>query len=105
MVGTPKEGYEMQIIKEYNKYVTFNNPTYGNVDAETGKVHIPLNNLKFIVNGNELQFDFEVYVSNDNEYYYYDVEKLFFVHRSAFDPAPNVDSAIVKIDFIPITVL
>ena len=74
MVGTPKEGYEMQIIKEYNKYVTFNNPTYGNVDAETGKVHIPLNNLKFIVNGNELQFDFEVYVSNDNEYYYYDVE-------------------------------
>lgn len=74
MVGTPKEDYEMQIIKEYNKYVTFNNPTYGNVDAETGKVHIPLNNLKFIVNGNELQFDFEVYVSNDNEYYYYDVE-------------------------------
>ena len=74
MVGTPQEGYEMQIIKEYNKYVTFNNPTYGNVDAETGKVHIPLNNLKFIVNGNELQFDFEVYVSNDNEYYYYDVE-------------------------------
>ena len=74
MVGTPQEGYEMQIIKEYNKYVTFNNPTYGNVDAETGKVHIPLNNLKFIVNGNELQFDFEVYVSNDNLYYYYDVE-------------------------------
>ena len=29
--------------------------------------------------------------------YYYDVEKLFFVHRSAFDPAPNVDSAVIKL--------
>ncbi len=29
--------------------------------------------------------------------YYYDVEKLFFVHRSSFDPAPNVDSAVIKL--------
>ena len=29
--------------------------------------------------------------------YYYNVEKLFFVHRSAFDPAPNVDSAVIKL--------
>jgi 16S rRNA (adenine1518-N6/adenine1519-N6)-dimethyltransferase len=25
------------------------------------------------------------------------VEKLFFVHRTAFDPAPNVDSAVIKL--------
>lgn len=29
--------------------------------------------------------------------YYYNVEKLFFVYRSAFDPAPNVDSAVIKL--------
>ena len=29
--------------------------------------------------------------------YYYDVEKLFFVHRSSFDPVPNVDSAVIKL--------
>ena len=29
--------------------------------------------------------------------YYYDVEKLFIVHRSAFDPVPNVDSAVIKL--------
>lgn len=29
--------------------------------------------------------------------YYYDVEKLFFVSRKAFDPVPNVDSAVIKL--------
>ena len=29
--------------------------------------------------------------------YYYDVEKLFFVSRNAFDPVPNVDSAVIKL--------
>ncbi len=29
--------------------------------------------------------------------YYYNVNKLFFVHRSAFEPAPNVDSAVIKL--------
>lgn len=29
--------------------------------------------------------------------YYYDVEKLFFVSRKSFDPAPNVDSAVIKL--------
>lgn len=29
--------------------------------------------------------------------YYYDVEKLFFVGRKSFDPAPNVDSAVIKL--------
>ena len=29
--------------------------------------------------------------------YYYDVENLFFVHRSSFDPVPNVDSAVIKL--------
>lgn len=29
--------------------------------------------------------------------YYYNVEKLFFVHRSSFDPVPKVDSAVIKL--------
>ena len=29
--------------------------------------------------------------------YYYDIEKLFFVHRTSFDPIPNVDSAVIKL--------
>ncbi len=29
--------------------------------------------------------------------YYYNVEKLFFVSRKAFDPVPNVDSAVIKL--------
>ena len=29
--------------------------------------------------------------------YYYNVEKLFFVPRAAFDPVPNVDSAVIKL--------
>ena len=29
--------------------------------------------------------------------YYYNVEKLFFVPRTAFDPVPNVDSAVIKL--------
>ncbi len=29
--------------------------------------------------------------------YYYNVEKLFFVHRSSFNPVPNVDSAVIKL--------
>lgn len=30
-------------------------------------------------------------------HYYYDVQKLFFVDRSSFDPVPNVDSAVIKL--------
>ena len=30
--------------------------------------------------------------------YYFDVEKLFFVDRKCFEPAPNVDSAVIKMD-------
>lgn len=29
--------------------------------------------------------------------YYFDVEKLFIVNRSSFDPVPNVDSAVIKL--------
>ena len=28
--------------------------------------------------------------------YFYDIEKLFFVKRTSFSPAPNVDSAVIK---------
>ena len=30
--------------------------------------------------------------------YYYDVQKLFFVGRECFEPAPNVDSAVIKLE-------
>lgn len=29
--------------------------------------------------------------------YYYEIEKLFFVSRSSFEPVPNVDSAVIKL--------
>ena len=45
------------------------------VNAETGKVHIPLNNLKFVKSDKELQFNFSIEVSFDGEMYYTDVEE------------------------------
>ena len=30
--------------------------------------------------------------------YYFDIEKLFFVSRKCFDPVPNVDSAVIKLE-------
>lgn len=59
-------------VTEPGKYAQFDSPTRGTEDPTTGKVHIPLNNLKFIYEGDEIQFDFKVEISNDNGKSYYD---------------------------------
>lgn len=75
MEGTPNEGYTLSISKIENGYAYFDAPAKGVVNAETGKVHIPLNNLKFVKSDKELQFNFSIEVSFDGELYYSDVEE------------------------------
>ena len=75
MDGVPSTGYTLSISKIENGYAYFDAPAKGNVDDETGKVHIPLNNLKFIKDGKELQYKFTIEVSFDGELYYEDVEE------------------------------
>lgn len=75
MDGTPTTGYTLSISKIENGYAYFDAPAKGVVDDETGKVHIPLNNLKFVKDGRELQYVFTIEVSFDGELYYEDVEE------------------------------
>lgn len=75
MEGTPDEGYTLSINKVENEYAYFDAPAKGTLNAETGKVHIPLNNLKFVKGGKELQFTYSIEVSLDGELYYTDVEE------------------------------
>jgi len=75
MDGTPTTGYTLAISKIDNGYAYFDAPAKGVVDDETGKVHIPLNNLKFVKDGNELQYKYTIEVSFDGELYYEDVEE------------------------------
>lgn len=75
MEGTPNEGYTLSISKIENGYAYFDAPAKGIVNEETGKVHIPLNNLKFVKSDKELQFNFSIEVSFDGEMYYTDVEE------------------------------
>ena len=75
MEGTPTTGYTLTISKIDNGYAYFEAPAKGVLDEETGKVHIPLNNLKFVKGGKELQYKFTIEVSFDGESYYEDVEE------------------------------
>lgn len=75
MEGYPAVGYTLTISKVSNNYAYFDAPAKGVVDNETGKVHIPLNNLKFTKDGEELQYKFVIEVSFDGELYYEDVEE------------------------------
>ena len=75
MDGTPTTGYTLAISKKENGYAYFDAPAKGVVDDETGKVHIPLNNLKFVKDGRELQYKYTIEVSFDGELYYEDVEE------------------------------
>ena len=73
MDGTPTTGYTLSISKTGNGYAYFDAPAKGVVDDETGKVHIPLNNLKFVKDGKDLQYKFTIEVSFES--YYEDVEE------------------------------
>ena len=72
--GNPTDGFVLDITKN-GTYARFDAPARGVFDMEAGKVQIPLNNLKFIVDGEEVRFDFEILVSFDGELYYADVEE------------------------------
>ena len=73
MEGENATGYTLTITKP-GTYARFDAPVSGNLDAQTNKVIMPLNNLKFVVEEEDIQFDFELAVSFDGEKYYADVE-------------------------------
>lgn len=75
MDGYPAIGYTLSISQVSKNYAYFDAPAKGIVDEETGKVQIPLNNLKFVKDGEELQYKFAIEVSFDGELYYEDVEE------------------------------
>ena len=75
MTGTPTNGYNLQITKISNGMAYFDSPSYGEEDINTGKVNIPLNNMKFVKDGEELQFSYEVKImKRDGSGYAPDVE-------------------------------
>ncbi len=74
IVGTPTTGYTLSITQE-GKYAQFDAPVVGEHNKDEGKVLLPLNNLKFINGEEELQYNFNVFISFDGELYYEDVEE------------------------------
>ena len=60
MTGTPSAGYTLSIERIANQFVSFDTPAYGVEDPETKKANIPLNNMKFIKDGKELQFKYKI---------------------------------------------
>ena len=75
MEGIPSTGYTLTINRIANNYASFEAPAHGDIDEETGKVHISLNKMKFVKDGEELQYKVDIAVSFDGEYYYEDVEE------------------------------
>lgn len=74
MSGNPNDGFTLDVVQP-GTYAQFVSPAHGTEDEATGKVLIPLNNLKFISEEEELQFEFDVEVSFDGILYYRDVEE------------------------------
>ena len=75
MNGTPNDGYTLSINSVKNRYASFDAPARGGVNPETGKVHIPLNNLRYVRDDREMQFTYSIEVSMDGDMYYTDVEE------------------------------
>ena len=75
MTGTPSAGYILSIERIANQFVSFDTPAYGVEDPETKKANIPLNNMKFIKDGKELQFKYQINIqTRDGSLYAEDVE-------------------------------
>ena len=75
MSGNPTTGYSLDYDNTEYGRASFDHPASGVVNSETGKVHIPLNNLKYVRNGKEMQFTYSIEVSTDGNMYYTDVEE------------------------------
>ncbi len=73
LYGNANIGFTLTISKP-GKYVTFDTPAYGQRNNETRKVEIPLTNLKFVAEGKELQFTYEIQVKQMSGVYKVDVE-------------------------------
>ena len=75
LTGTPSAGYKLEIDRVANQYVSFDSPAYGKEDIATHKANIPLNNMKFIKDGEELQFKYQINIlTRDGSLYAEDVE-------------------------------
>ncbi len=72
MTGNPNDGFTLTVTQK-GKYAQFDNPVQGK--ESNGKVELPLRNLKFVYNNEEISFDFKVEVSFDGSKYYEDVEE------------------------------
>ena len=68
LTGTPSEGFTLVIDSVINGYASFDSPAYGVEDPETLKANIPLNNMKFVKEGKDLQFTYEVKVRKFGNY-------------------------------------
>ena len=68
LTGTPSEGFTLVIDSVINGYASFDSPAYGVEDPETLKANIPLNNMKFVKDGKDLQFTYEVKVRKFGNY-------------------------------------
>ncbi len=66
-MGNKLDGFVFTVVKR-GKYAEFNNngAVKGVHNEETGKVEIPLNNMKFVYNGEEQKFDVQILVYNYN---------------------------------------
>lgn len=75
VTGIPSAGYTLVIDSVANNYVSFDTPAYGIEDDETHKANIPLNNMKFVKDGTELQFKYKIKIqTRDGSLYAEDVE-------------------------------
>ena len=68
LTGDPNSGFTLVIDSVVNKYASFDSPAYGVEDPETLKANIPLNNMKFVKDGKDLQFTYEVKVRKFGNY-------------------------------------
>ena len=68
LIGDPYAGFTLVIDSVVNKYASFDSPAYGVEDPETLKANIPLKNMKFVKDGTDLQFNYEVKVKKWGKY-------------------------------------
>ena len=98
---------ETKDIKYNDLYVIANLPYYITTPIIEKMIESPLNVKAMVLMvqnevadrlcakcGNKDYGSISVYLN----YYYYKVDKLFFVSRKAFDPEPKVDSAVIKLE-------
>lgn len=95
---------QIKDIKYKNLYIVANLPYYITtpIIEKITELKLPVKEMVLMVQkevadrfgsvpGNKSYGSITVYLN-----YYYDIEKLFIVNRDSFNPAPNVDSMVIK---------